>query len=78
MYFDRWTIEEADYAGIREKGFAGLDRASGRMINVESIQKTVAEYYKIRVADLLANKRARLVTSPRQIAVALAKELTQS
>ena len=47
-----------------------------RLVNVDNIQKTVAEYYKIRVADLLSNKRTRTVTRPRQIAMALAKELT--
>ncbi len=47
-----------------------------RMVNVDNIQKTVAEYYKIRVADLLSNKRTRTCTRPRQIAMALAKELT--
>jgi chromosomal replication initiator protein len=47
-----------------------------RMVNVDNIQKTVAEYYKIRVADLLSNKRTRTVTRPRQIAMSLAKELT--
>jgi chromosomal replication initiator protein len=47
-----------------------------RLINVENIQKTVAEYYKIRGADLLSSKRTRSITRPRQIAMALAKELT--
>lgn len=47
-----------------------------RMVNVDNIQKTVAEYYKIRVADLLSNKRTRTITRPRQVAMALAKELT--
>ncbi|MCX8048235.1 MAG: chromosomal replication initiator protein DnaA [Methylohalobius sp.] len=47
-----------------------------KLINVENIQKTVAEYYKIRVADILSNKRTRSITRPRQIAMALAKELT--
>ena len=47
-----------------------------RLINVENIQKTVAEYFKIRSADLLSAKRTRSVTRPRQIAMALAKELT--
>lgn len=46
------------------------------LINVENIQRTVAEYYKIRVTDLLSNKRIRAITRPRQIAMALAKELT--
>jgi chromosomal replication initiator protein len=47
-----------------------------RLVNVENIQKTVAEYFKIRVADLLSAKRTRSVTRPRQAAMALAKELT--
>jgi chromosomal replication initiator protein len=47
-----------------------------RLVNVENIQKTVAEYYKIRTADLLSAKRTRTITRPRQIAMALAKELT--
>jgi chromosomal replication initiator protein len=47
-----------------------------RLVNIENIQKTVAEYFKIRVADLLSAKRTRAVTRPRQVAMALAKELT--
>ncbi len=47
-----------------------------KLINVENIQKTVADYYKIRVSDLLSSKRTRSITRPRQIAMALAKELT--
>jgi chromosomal replication initiator protein len=47
-----------------------------RLVNVENIQKTVAEYFKIRVSDLLSAKRTRAVTRPRQAAMALAKELT--
>ena len=47
-----------------------------RLVNVENIQKTVAEYFKIRVADLLSAKRTRSVTRPRQAAMALSKELT--
>ena len=47
-----------------------------KLITLENIQKTVADYYKIRVADLLSNRRSRSVTRPRQIAMALAKELT--
>jgi chromosomal replication initiator protein len=43
---------------------------------VENIQKTVAEYYKIRVADLLSKRRSRSIARPRQVAMALAKELT--
>ena len=47
-----------------------------RLITVENIQKTVADYFKLRVADLLSERRSRSVARPRQLAMALAKELT--
>ncbi len=47
-----------------------------KLVSIENIQKTVAEYYKIRVADLLSARRTRSITRPRQLAMALAKELT--
>lgn len=47
-----------------------------RLVTLENIQRTVAEYYKIRIHDLNAKKRTRSVARPRQIAMALAKELT--
>ena len=47
-----------------------------RLITMDNIQKTVAEYYKVRVADLLAKRRTRSIARPRQVAMALAKELT--
>lgn len=47
-----------------------------KLITVENIQKTVAEYYKVKVADLLSKRRSRSVARPRQMAMALAKELT--
>ena len=47
-----------------------------KLVSIENIQKTVAEYYKIRVADLHSARRTRSITRPRQIAMALAKELT--
>jgi chromosomal replication initiator protein len=47
-----------------------------KLVTVENIQKTVAEYFKIRVADLLSKRRSRSIARPRQIAMALAKELT--
>jgi chromosomal replication initiator protein len=47
-----------------------------RMVTIENIQKMVAEYYKIRVADLLSRRRSRSITRPRQMAMALSKELT--
>ena len=47
-----------------------------RLVSIENIQKTVADYFKIRVADLHSARRSRTITRPRQIAMALAKELT--
>ena len=47
-----------------------------RLVSIENIQKTVAEYFKIRVADLLSKKRTRSIARPRQFGMALAKELT--
>jgi chromosomal replication initiator protein len=47
-----------------------------RLVTIENIQKTVAEYFKIRVADLLSKRRSRSITRPRQVAMALSKELT--
>lgn len=47
-----------------------------KLITIDNIQKTVAEYYKIKVADLLSKRRSRSVARPRQMAMALAKELT--
>jgi len=47
-----------------------------KLVTIENIQKTVAEYFKIRIADLLSKSRRRSVTRPRQIAMSLAKKLT--
>ncbi|MBA3563065.1 MAG: chromosomal replication initiator protein DnaA [Gammaproteobacteria bacterium] len=48
-----------------------------KLVSIDNIQKTVAEYFKIRVADLLSKRRSRSITRPRHIAMGLAKELTQ-
>lgn len=48
-----------------------------RQISIDNIQKTVADYYKIKVAEMYSKKRTRTVARPRQVAMALAKELTQ-
>ena len=47
-----------------------------KLITIDNIQKTVADYYKIRVADLVSKRRTRSIARPRQVAMALAKELT--
>lgn len=48
-----------------------------RQISIENIQKTVADYYKIKVSEMYSKRRTRNVARPRQVAMALAKELTQ-
>jgi chromosomal replication initiator protein len=78
----RRVIANAHFTGkpitleFTKEALRDLIALQDRLVNVDNIQKTVAEYYKIRVADLLSNKRARAVARPRQIAMALAKELT--
>mgnify|MGYP005838876955 CR=1 FL=1 len=53
-----------------------LIASTSRIVSIENIQKTVADYYKIKVADMFSKKRTRNLARPRQIAMALAKELT--
>ena len=47
-----------------------------KLVTIENIQKTVADYYKVKVADLLSKRRSRSIARPRQMAMALSKELT--
>jgi chromosomal replication initiator protein len=47
-----------------------------RQVSIENIQKTVADYYKIKVSEMYSKKRSRMIARPRQVAMALAKELT--
>ena len=51
--------------------------AQNHQITVDNIQKTVADYYKIKISDMHSKKRSRNIARPRQVAMALAKELTQ-
>jgi len=50
--------------------------AQDKLVTMDNIQRTVAEYYKIRTSDLLSAKRSRTIARPRQVAMTLAKELT--
>jgi len=49
-----------------------------KMVSIDNIQKTVADYYKISVSDLLSSRRTRSITRPRQMAMAMAKQLTRN
>lgn len=61
---------------LAKEALKDLIGAVNRQITVENIQKTVAEYYKIKVADLFSSKRTRQIVRPRQVAMWLAKNLT--
>jgi chromosomal replication initiator protein len=62
---------------LAKEALRDLLAVQNRQISIENIQKTVADYYKIRVSDMHSKKRSRAVARPRQVAMALAKELTQ-
>jgi chromosomal replication initiator protein len=64
----------ADFA---KEALRDMLAAQDKQVTIENIQKVVGEYYKIRVAELLSSKRSRSIARPRQIAMALAKELTK-
>ncbi|MGM0481039.1 MAG: chromosomal replication initiator protein DnaA [Pseudomonadota bacterium] len=53
-----------------------LIAAQEKLVTIDNIQKTVAEYYNIKLADIMSKRRSRSVARPRQLAMALAKELT--
>jgi chromosomal replication initiator protein len=79
----RRVIATAHFTGraitldFAKEALRDLLASQDRLVTIENIQKTVAEYFKIRVADLLSKRRSRSIARPRQIAMALAKELTR-
>jgi len=78
----RRVIANAHFTGrpitldFAKEALRDLLALQAKLITIDNIQKTVAEYYKIRVADLLSKRRNRSIARPRQVAMALAKELT--
>lgn len=62
--------------GSAKEALKDLLAVLNRQISIDNIQKTVADYYKIKVAEMYSKKRVRSLARPRQIAMALAKELT--
>lgn len=75
MAYSRFTNQplSIDMAEVALKDLLALHQ---KLVTLENIQKTVADYFKIRMSDLLSKKRTRSIARPRQIAMALAKELT--
>jgi chromosomal replication initiator protein len=62
--------------GFAKEALRDLVSLQNKMVSIDNIQKTVANYYKIRMSDLLSAKRNRSLARPRQLAMSLAKELT--
>ena len=76
LAYSRFNQKDISIALARE-ALRDLLSIQNRQISVENIQKTVADYYKIKVADMYSKKRPASIARPRQIAMYLAKELTQ-
>ena len=76
LAYSRFNQKEISITLARE-ALRDLLSIQNRQISVENIQKTVADYYKIKVADMYSKKRPASIARPRQIAMYLAKELTQ-
>ena len=71
----RFTDQEIDVPFVKE-ALKDLFVISAKMVSIDNIQKTVAEYYNIKLSDLLSKRRSRSITRPRQLAMALTKSLT--
>ncbi len=76
LAFSRFTGRELTLDLARE-ALRDILHVANRQINVEGIQKTVAEYFKIKISDMHSKRRNRNIARPRQVAMALAKDLTQ-
>ena len=76
LAYSRFNQKEISILLARE-ALRDLLSIQNRQISVENIQKTVADYYKIKIADMYSKKRPASIARPRQIAMYLAKELTQ-
>jgi chromosomal replication initiator protein len=76
LAYARFSGQELSIDLCRE-ALRDLLAVQNRQVSIENIQRTVADYYKIKVAEMYSKKRSRNVARPRQVAMALAKELTQ-
>ncbi|MDD5123413.1 chromosomal replication initiator protein DnaA, partial [Methylovulum sp.] len=78
----RRVIANAQFTGreitteFTKEALHDLISLQDKLINIDNIQKTVAEYYKIRISDLASKNRKQTITRPRQVAMCLARELT--
>ena len=62
---------------LTKEALKDLLAAQNKQVSIENIQKTVADFYRIKIIDLLSKKRTRIIARPRQIAMCLTRELTQ-
>lgn len=76
LAFARFTGRDMSLE-LAKEALRDILNVASRQVSVEGIQKTVAEYFKIKVSDMHSKKRSRNVARPRQVAMALAKDLTQ-
>ncbi len=76
VYANAQFTGKAITIGFVKEALSDLLTLQDKLVTVENIQKTVADYYKLPVSDLLSNSRLRVVSRPRQMAMALTKELT--
>jgi chromosomal replication initiator protein len=76
LAYSRFSLKEVNIQLARE-ALKDLLSIQNRQIGLENIQKTVADFYKIRIADMYSKKRPASIARPRQIAMYLAKEMTQ-
>jgi chromosomal replication initiator protein len=76
LAYSRFAGQEISVEVCRE-ALRDLLATHNRQISIENIQRTVADFYKIKVSEMYSKKRSRNVARPRQVAMALAKELTQ-
>ena len=76
LAYSRFTHKPVNVE-LAKEALKDLLAVQTRQISIENIQKTVADYYKIKVAEMYSKKRSRTIARPRQVAMALAKELTQ-
>jgi len=62
---------------LAKEALKDLLAAQNKQVTIENIQKTVADFYRLKIVDMLSKKRTRVIARPRQIAMSLARELTQ-
>lgn len=76
LAYARFSHKEINI-GLAREALKDLLSIQNRQVGVENIQKTVADFYKIKVADMYSKKRPASIARPRQIAMYLAKDMTQ-